>query len=100
VTLEEEWEAFTAIEPPDFPKMANGVDLAMLADDTTDCVSVFLATGSLDPERRGTLRACGSELRAALPTLSVPAAEYLHRLAELASAILMRLDRNRPTWLT
>lgn len=99
MSLEQEWEALVEMEPPEFPEMATGVDLRMLADDTVDCVSVFLATGSLDPERRGTLRACGAELRAALPNLSGPAAEYLQRLAELASAILLRVDRNRPSWL-
>jgi hypothetical protein len=99
VTLEEEWEALSVMEPPDFPEAANGVDLAMLADDTADCVSVFLATGSMDAERRGTLRACESELRAALPTLSGPAALYFVRLAELAHGVLLRVDRNRPSWL-
>jgi hypothetical protein len=99
VSLEEEWEALVEMEPPEFPELATGVDLGMLAHDTADCIGVFLATGSLDPERRGTLRACGSELRAALPALCGPTADYLQRLAELASAILLRVDRNRPSWL-
>lgn len=99
MSLEEEWDALSAMDPPDFPEVADGVDLAMLADDTTDGVSVFLATGSLDAERRGTLRACESELRAALPALSGPAAFYLGRLAELARGVLLRVDRNRPSWL-
>jgi len=99
VTLSDEWEALSAIEPPDFPEVANGVDLAMLADDTADCVSVFLATGSIDAERRGTLRACESELRAARPALSGPAAFYIDRLADLARGVLLLVDRNRPSWL-
>jgi hypothetical protein len=99
VALEDEWEALAATELPDFPQLDSGVDLALLAADTADCVSVFLATGSLDPERRGTLRACEAELRAALPGLSGPPADYLSRLAELAGGVLYRVDRNRPSWL-
>lgn len=99
MTLEQEWEALAAIESPDFPEAVNGVDLAILIDDTTECVGVFLMTGSIDFERRGTLRACESELRAALPSLSGPAAEYFAKLAELAAGVLLRVDRNRPSWL-
>src|SRR5258708_3327074 len=90
MTLDEQWEALKNVEPPVFPAIASGVDLRLLAADTADCVSVFLATGSLDAARVGTLRACGSELRGALPTLSGPAAEYVRRLAALAGAVLLR----------
>jgi hypothetical protein len=100
VTLDEEWDALMATDPPEFPELPSGVDLALLARDTADCVSTFLATGSLDPEQRGTLRACGSELRAALPSLSGPPAAYLSKLAELSAGILFRVDRNRATWLS
>jgi hypothetical protein len=57
VTLEQEWEALSAMERPEVPEMASGVDLALLAADTADCLRVLFMTGSLDPGRIGALRA-------------------------------------------
>jgi hypothetical protein len=93
VTLEEEWEALSATEQPDVGKVASGVDLSLLADDAADCLSVLFMLGALEPEQIGTLRACESELRAALPGLSGPAAVYFQRLADIAGSALMRVGR-------
>lgn len=98
MTLEEEWDALLAMEQPEVPELASGVDLAMLAADTANCVSEILVTGSLDVGRMGTLRACESELRAALPSLSGPAAVYFARLAEIAGGVLLRVAVIRPSW--
>jgi hypothetical protein len=77
------------MERPEVPEMASGVDLALLAADTADCISVLFMTGSLDPGRVGTLRACESDLRAALPSLSGRAAAYFARLSEIAGSALL-----------
>jgi hypothetical protein len=93
VTLEEEWEALSATEQPEVPALASGVDLSLLADDAADCLSVLFMTGTLEPDQVGTLRACESELRAALPGLSGPAAVYFQRLAEIAGSAMLRVGR-------
>lgn len=95
MTLEEEWEALSATEPVDIPESVGGVDLRMLADDTEDCLNVLFLGPAFDPVRVGTLRACESEIRAALPSLSGPAAVYFEKLADIArSALLQRIGRH------
>jgi hypothetical protein len=99
VSLADEWEALMVIEPPEFPEAVNGVDLAMLVDDATECVSIYLTTQHLGAVKRGTLRACVVELQSILPTLSGPAADYVGRLTHLAGGVLGQDDLGRAGWL-
>jgi hypothetical protein len=98
MTIEEEWSAFDEVDPPDLETIG-GVDLAMLVDDTAELVTIFLATGSLDPENMGRLRACEAELRSVLAKTAEPQRDYLARLHSLARSVSFVLDRNRPGWL-
>ena len=99
MTLADEWEALMAIEPPEFPEAVNGIDLPMLVDDASECVSIYLTTQYLGAVKRGTLRACHAELQAILPTLSGPAVDYVGRLTHLAGGVLLRDDFGRAGWL-
>ena len=92
------WDEFTTLPFPDrLPgHLSRRLDFALLDVEAVECVHVYPATGTLDPERAGVLRACHAELARVVPELRHEAGAYFGTLQQLSALVLERLNAGRP----
>jgi hypothetical protein len=96
--LHELWDEFTTLAYPDrLPGYLRAqLDFELLDVEAVECVHVYLATGGLDPERAGVLRACQAELARVVPELHHEAGAYFGTLERLSALVLERVNARRP----